>query len=48
MADIGTIEGVKQALAKNPYAFDRVATKTDDTIVHCLPHHAVHKATTGK
>lgn len=48
VAKLGTIEEVQQKIAHNPNAFDRIAAKTEDTIIHYLPHHATYKASSGK
>lgn len=48
VAPLGTVQEVREQLAKNPYAFDRVAAKSNSTIIHYMPHHAVFKASTGK
>ena len=48
VAELGTIEEVKQRVTDNPNAFDRTEAKTDETVIHYLPHHATWKASTGK
>ena len=48
VAKLGSVSEVKQKLAENPCAFDRVGITSDNVFTCCLPHHAVYKASTGK
>ena len=48
VASLGTVQEVRRRLAENPNAFDRIGVYSEDAIVCYLPHHGVHKASTGK